>query len=56
MCHQETFTNVSFMAMNMVVLDDEHGFLSDIKKPYTTGKADCFQVYRDRFEKPKPLT
>ena len=70
---QESFANDSCMAINMVVLDDEHGFfflyighkkarsgwvirpigfLWDIKKPYTTYKADCFQVYRDRSAKP----
>jgi hypothetical protein len=27
MCHQESFTNVSFMAINIVVLNDRHGFL-----------------------------
>jgi hypothetical protein len=24
-CHQQSFANVSFMAMNLMVLDDEHG-------------------------------
>ena len=32
-CHKESFANGRFMAINMVVLDDEHGFSSDIKKP-----------------------
>jgi len=54
-CHQESFTNGSFMAINLMILDDDHRFLSGIKKPYTTGKADCFQVYHDRFEKPQPI-
>jgi hypothetical protein len=36
MCHQETFANGSFMAMNLMVLNDEHGFsfyILGIKKP-----------------------
>jgi hypothetical protein len=36
MCHQESFANASFMAINRVVLDDEHGISSYIlskKKP-----------------------
>jgi hypothetical protein len=32
MCHQETFANGSFMAINMVVLNDEHGFPFGYKK------------------------
>jgi len=32
MCLQETFTNGSYMAINMMVLDDEHGFAFGHKK------------------------
>ncbi len=31
------------------------GLLSDIKKLYTTCKADYFQVSRDSVEKPQPI-
>jgi hypothetical protein len=34
MCHLLSVVNGSFMAINMVVLDNEHGFLPYIKKPY----------------------
>jgi hypothetical protein len=32
MCHQESFANGSFMASNLVVLDDEHGVSFGHKK------------------------
>jgi hypothetical protein len=32
MCHQQSFANGSFMAINMMVLDDEHGFSFGHKK------------------------
>ena len=31
-CHKETFTNGSFMAINLMVLDDEHRFCFGHKK------------------------
>jgi hypothetical protein len=45
MCQQETFANVSFMAINMVVLDDEHGISSYIlgkkKSPISVSDQAC---------------
>jgi hypothetical protein len=32
LCHKKSFANGSFMAINMVLLDDEHGFSLGYKK------------------------
>ena len=52
MHHKESFANGRFLAINIVVFDDEHGFLSNIKKAPHLHVRPFFLGYRDRTAKP----
>jgi hypothetical protein len=52
MCHQETFANGRFLAINMIALDDEYGFSFGHKKALRFHVRPFFLGYRDRTAKP----